>query len=132
MPILASEALLYEKKNPVKNVTPSGNRTQEVMRGPGSIPTGGNIFHWIFLFSRSTASDANIGPTLFNYEKPRVLGTIFSICYLVSEHTISLVSRVVLVLNYFDSPSSLHMQGIKGNSVKPNANRFNDELGSSI
>ena len=20
----------------------------EVMRGPGSIPTGGNIFHWIF------------------------------------------------------------------------------------
>ena len=28
----------------------------EVMRGLGSIPTGGNIFHWIFLFS-----DANIG-----------------------------------------------------------------------
>ena len=22
----------------------------EVMRGPGSIPTGGNIFHWIFCF----------------------------------------------------------------------------------
>ena len=32
----------------------------EAMRGPGSIPTGGNIFHWIFLFSRSKASDANI------------------------------------------------------------------------
>ena len=28
----------------------------EVMRGLCSIPTGGNIFHWIFLFS-----DANIG-----------------------------------------------------------------------
>ena len=25
----------------------------EVMTGPASIPTGGNIFHWIFLFSRS-------------------------------------------------------------------------------
>ena len=33
----------------------------KVMRDPGSIPTGGNIFHWIFLFSRSKASDANIG-----------------------------------------------------------------------
>ena len=33
----------------------------EVMRGPGSMPTGGNIFHWIILFSRSKASDANIG-----------------------------------------------------------------------
>ena len=42
------------------------------MTGPGSIPTGGYIFHWIFLFSRSKVSDANIGivlallPTLFN------------------------------------------------------------------
>ena len=33
----------------------------EVMRGPGSIPTGGNIFHWIFLFSLSKGSDANNG-----------------------------------------------------------------------
>ena len=33
----------------------------EVMRGPGSIPTGGNIFHWNFLFSRNKPSDANIG-----------------------------------------------------------------------
>ena len=34
----------------------------EVMRGSGSIPTGGNIFHWIFfLFSCSKVSDANIG-----------------------------------------------------------------------
>ena len=32
----------------------------EVMRGLASIPTGSNIFHWIFLFSHSTASDANI------------------------------------------------------------------------
>ena len=31
------------------------------MRGPGSIPTGGNIFDWIFLFSRSKLSDVNIG-----------------------------------------------------------------------
>ena len=44
----------------------------EVMRGPGSIPTRGNIFHWIFLFSHTKASDAkmDILPTLFNYEKP--------------------------------------------------------------
>ena len=33
----------------------------QAMRGPGSIPTGGNIFHWIFLFSRSKVSYANIG-----------------------------------------------------------------------
>ena len=33
----------------------------EVMRGQGSIPTGGNIFHWSFLFSQSKASAANIG-----------------------------------------------------------------------
>ena len=33
----------------------------EVMRGPGSIPSRGNIFHWIFLFSRSKTSAANIG-----------------------------------------------------------------------
>ena len=30
------------------------------MRCPGSIPTEGNIFHCIFLFSRSKVSDANI------------------------------------------------------------------------
>ena len=33
----------------------------EVMRGPGYISIGGNIFHWIFLFSRSKVYDANIG-----------------------------------------------------------------------
>ena len=33
----------------------------EVIRGPGPIPTVGNIFHWIFLFSCSKASDVNIG-----------------------------------------------------------------------
>ena len=47
----------------------------EVMRGLGSIPTGGNIFHWNFLFSHSQASAANtilaLLPTLFNYEKTR-------------------------------------------------------------
>ena len=38
------------------------------MRGPGSIP---NIFHWIFLFSRSKASAANIGiiAILVHFEK---------------------------------------------------------------
>ena len=41
------------------------------MRGPGSIPTGGNICHWIFLFSHSKASDANIGiiAILVHFEK---------------------------------------------------------------
>ena len=70
MPILASDALLCEnKKNPVKNVTLSGNSPErrvldlepEAMRGPGSILTGGNIFHWILWFSRSKAFAANIG-----------------------------------------------------------------------
>ena len=32
----------------------------EAMRSQGSVPMRGNIFHWIFLFSRSKASDANI------------------------------------------------------------------------
>ena len=33
-----------------------------LIKGLGSIPMGGsNIFHWIFLFPRSKASDANIG-----------------------------------------------------------------------
>ena len=32
----------------------------EVMRGLGSIPTGGNICHWIYLFSCSKDSDDNI------------------------------------------------------------------------
>ena len=33
----------------------------EVMRGPSSIPTRGNIFQRMFLFSRGKSSDANIG-----------------------------------------------------------------------
>ena len=33
----------------------------EVMRGLGSVPTGSNILLVDFLFSRSKASDANIG-----------------------------------------------------------------------
>ena len=43
----------------------------EVMRGLDSIPTGGNIFHWIFLFSHSKASDASIGiiAILVHFEK---------------------------------------------------------------
>ena len=32
-----------------------------LMRGLSFIPTGGNIFHWIFLFSRSKVSAAIIG-----------------------------------------------------------------------
>ena len=32
----------------------------EVMRGPGSIPIGGNIFHWISFVLRSKASDGYI------------------------------------------------------------------------
>ena len=41
------------------------------MRGPRSIPTGGNIFHYFFLFSGSKASDANIGiiAILVHFEK---------------------------------------------------------------
>ena len=44
----------------------------EVMRGPGSIPTRGNIIHWIFfLLSRNKTSDANIGiiVILVHFEK---------------------------------------------------------------
>ena len=43
----------------------------EVMRGPGSIPTGSNIFLWIILFSHSKASAANIGiiAILVHFEK---------------------------------------------------------------
>ena len=37
------------------------NLESEVMRGPGCIPTGGNIFQWNFWFSCSQASDAYIG-----------------------------------------------------------------------
>ena len=60
-------------KNAVKNITPVSSTCQisvvrrvldlesEVMRGPGSIPTGDNIFHWNFLFSCSKGSDVNIG-----------------------------------------------------------------------
>ena len=33
----------------------------EVMRGPGFMPTGGNILSLDFLFSRSKDSDTNIG-----------------------------------------------------------------------
>ena len=36
----------------------------EVMRGPGSIPTGGNILSLDF-FSHSKASDANIGIAVY-------------------------------------------------------------------
>ena len=39
------------------------------MRGPSSIPTGGNIFHWIFWILSSKVSNANnaiIANILFN------------------------------------------------------------------
>ena len=39
------------------------------MRGLGSIPVEGNIFHWIFLFSRSKASDIDIIAILVHFEK---------------------------------------------------------------
>ena len=47
----------------------------EVMRGLGSIPTEGNIFHWIFLVSRIKASDANIGivAILVHFEKTLIV-----------------------------------------------------------
>ena len=46
----------------------------EVIRGPGPIPTAGNIFHWIFLFHvvKSLIPILALLPTLFNYEKPRI------------------------------------------------------------
>ena len=48
----------------------------EAMRGPGSIPTRGNIFHWIFLFSRSKVSAADIGiiAILVHFEKNSIGG----------------------------------------------------------
>ena len=61
----------------------------EVMRGLGSITTGGNIFQWIFLFSHSKASVANIGiiAILVHFEKTLICGhnfySLFS-CSLVS------------------------------------------------
>ena len=47
----------------------------EVMRGPGSVPTGGNIFHWIFLFLRSKVSPAYIRiiTILLHFEKTLLL-----------------------------------------------------------
>ena len=47
----------------------------EVTRGLGSIPTRGNIFHWIFLFSRGKASAANIGiiAILLHFEKNSII-----------------------------------------------------------
>ena len=53
--------VVYEQK--FKDLLGSTCQVSVERRGPGSIPTGGNIFHWIFflLFSRSKASDANIG-----------------------------------------------------------------------
>ena len=51
------------------------NLESEAMGGPGSIPTGGNIFHWVFLFSCSKASAANIGilAILVHFEKTLIL-----------------------------------------------------------
>ena len=55
------------------------------MRGLGSIPTMGNIFHSIFLFSRSKASDANIViiAILVHFEKTLVgCHRLTSVCVL--------------------------------------------------
>ena len=45
------------------------------MRGPGSIPSGGNILLLDFLFSRNKVSAANIGiiAILVHFEKSLVL-----------------------------------------------------------
>ena len=61
---LYSHALLILSLSSICQVNPERIVLQlesEVMRGPGFIPTGGNIFYWIFRFSHSKASDANIG-----------------------------------------------------------------------
>ena len=48
----------------------------EVMRDLGPISTVVNIFHWIFLFSRSKASAANIGIiAILVYFEKTLLGT---------------------------------------------------------
>ena len=48
----------------------------EVMRGLCSIPTGGNIFHWISFFHivKPLMPILALLPTLFNYEKTRLRG----------------------------------------------------------
>ena len=47
------------------------------MRGSGSIPTGDNIFHWIFCFHivKPMLPILALLPTLFNYGKPRLKQT---------------------------------------------------------
>ena len=54
----------------------------EVMSGPGSIPTGGNIFHWIFFcfhIVKPLMPILALFPILFNYEKHRI-GKYFVWC----------------------------------------------------
>ena len=56
----------------------------EVLRGPGSIPTGGNIFQCTFFFSHGNASAANIGiiAVLVNFEKTLLIPTYLTwSCY---------------------------------------------------
>ena len=48
----------------------------EVMRGPGTISTGGNIFHWLFLFSCSKTFAANIA-ILEHFGKKTLMGMEF-------------------------------------------------------
>ena len=52
----------------------------EVMRGAGSILTGGNIVHWIFLFSHSKAPATNIDiiDILVHFEKTLLLDEVMS------------------------------------------------------
>ena len=67
--------MVDEKKFSTCQVSPERivlNLESEVMRDPGSVPTGGNIFHWIFLFSCSKASAANIG-IIVHFEKTLML-----------------------------------------------------------
>ena len=71
MQILASDNLLHENKNiqwKMWKYNKCWTWESKVMRGLGSIPTGGNSFHWIFFwFLCSKASAANIGIIVIIY-----------------------------------------------------------------
>ena len=51
----------------------------EVLRGPGSLLTGGKNFYWNILFSHSKASDANFGiiANFVYYGKTRLYWVLF-------------------------------------------------------
>ena len=68
----------------------------KVMRGLGSIPTGGNIFHWIVFFhvvkpSKTSADNIGIIAILVHFKKPLVACLNISI-YM---HTFRLVTLMI-------------------------------------